>query len=68
MAHLVNQGLIRNAQHPGKSCTANLLVFQDIVTKSADEGKPMVLIFWDFLKAFNKVPKERLLAKLEAKV
>ncbi len=31
-----------------------------------DEGKPVDVIFLDFAKAFDKVPKERLLQKLRA--
>lgn len=70
MSHLLGNNLIRNTQHgfyPGKSCTTNLLVFQDKVTKAVDEGRPMDIIFLDFSKAFDKVPRERLLTKLSAK-
>jgi len=70
MTHLLEHNLIRKSQHgfyPGKSCTTNLLVFQDRVTKAVDEGNPVDIIFLDFSKAFDKVPRERLLAKLRAK-
>jgi hypothetical protein len=70
MSHLVENRLLRNTQHgflTGKSCTTNLLVFQEHVTKAVDEGRPMDIIFLDFSKAFDMVPRERLLAKLESK-
>ena len=69
MAHLEENMLMNPSQHgfmPGKSCATNLLEFLEIVTRSIDEGKNMDIIFLDFAKAFDKVPKERLLAKLAA--
>ena len=51
---------------PGKSCATNLLEFLDVVTRVVDEGKNMDIMFLDFAKAFDKVLKERLLAKLTA--
>jgi hypothetical protein len=36
------------------------------VTKAADEGKAVDIIYLDFAKAFNKVPTQRLLAKMAA--
>ena len=69
MAHLEENMLMNPSQHgfmPGKSCATNLLEFLEVVTRSIDEGKNMDIIFLDFAKAFDKVPKERLLAKLAA--
>jgi hypothetical protein len=40
--------------------------FMDIVTGVADEGKA-VDIYLDFTKAFDKVPRQRLLNKMRAK-
>ena len=51
---------------PGKSCATNLLEFLEFVTRVVDEGKNMDIVFLDFAKAFDKVPKERLLVKLTA--
>jgi hypothetical protein len=58
MSHLVENRLLRNTQHDfltGKSCTTNLLVFQEHVTKAVDEGRPMDIIFLDFSKAFESI-------------
>ncbi len=57
--HLKIHRLLRSSQHgflKGKSCTTNLLHFLDVLTKAADEGKNMDVIFLDFSKAFDKVP------------
>ena len=49
-----------------KSCTTNLLEFLEKVTKMVDNGDPVDIIYLDFSKAFNKVPKFRLIAKMKA--
>jgi hypothetical protein len=36
------------------------------VTKAADEGKAVDIIYLDFAKAFDKVPIKRLVAKMAA--
>ncbi|MFN9906084.1 MAG: hypothetical protein ACK56F_08170, partial [bacterium] len=67
MEHLERNKLIGNSQHgflPGKSCSTNLLEFLERVTREVDEGKPFDIVFLDFAKAFDKVPKNRLLEKL----
>jgi len=69
MSHLQKNGLIRASQHgfvPGRSCTTNLLEFLEGVSVKIDEGKPVDVVFLDFAKAFDKVPRERLLEKLRA--
>jgi len=69
MDHLIKNKLLRDSQHgfmPNRSCTTNLLEFFEVVTGAADRGDPFDIIFLDFAKAFDKVPKERLLAKLRA--
>ena len=69
MAHLEENMLMNPSQHgfmPGKSCATNLLEFFEVVTRTVDDGKNMDIIFLDFEKAFDKVPKECLLAKLAA--
>jgi hypothetical protein len=47
--------------------TDNELVFMDKVTKIIDEGSSADIFYLDFAKAFDKVPHERLIIKLEAK-
>jgi hypothetical protein len=68
--HLIENGLIRYTQHgfiPGKSCATNLVEFMDTVTRAADEGKAVDIFYLDFAKAFDKVPRQRLLNKTRAK-
>ena len=67
--HLDRNKLIRASQHgfmKGRSCTSNLLEFLERATSAVDEGKSMDVIFLDFAKAFDKVPRERLLKKVKA--
>jgi ribonucleases P/MRP protein subunit RPP40 len=52
---------------PGRSCAANLTSFIDKVTKAVEEGKAVGIVYLDFAKAFDKVPRRRLLKKLRAK-
>ena len=67
--HLDNFSLMLQSQHgfsKGKSCLTNLLMFLEDITKDIDEGKPMDVIYLDFSKAFDKVPHQRLLRKIES--
>jgi ribonuclease P/MRP protein subunit RPP40 len=52
---------------PGHSCATNLISFLDSLTEARDRGKAVDIIYLDFSKAFDKVPHQRLLRKLEAK-
>ena len=66
---LVKRKLIRSSQHgfvKGRSCTSNILEFLEKVTAAVDSGESVDVIFLDFAKAFDKVPRERLLKKLRA--
>jgi hypothetical protein len=66
--HLEKNNLLSNAQHGfrrGRSCLTNLLVFLDRVTKNTDSGCATDVIYLDFAKAFDKVPHDRLIAKLK---
>jgi Reverse transcriptase (RNA-dependent DNA polymerase)/Endonuclease-reverse transcriptase len=70
MEHLKNESLINQSQHgfmPGRSCTTNLTLFLDALTKTIDDGKAADVFYLDFAKAFDKVPHERLLVKVDAK-
>jgi hypothetical protein len=70
MVHLLDNDLIKESQDgfmPRRSCGSNLLEFFEKVTKVLDEGQPFDVVFLDFAKAFDKVPREKLLEKLRAK-
>jgi Reverse transcriptase (RNA-dependent DNA polymerase)/Endonuclease-reverse transcriptase len=70
MNHLINENLIKQSQHgfmPGRSCTTNLTMFLDSLTKAVDEGKAADIFYLDFAKAFDKVPHKRLMVKVRAK-
>jgi hypothetical protein len=67
MSHLTANSLLNQSQHgfmPGKSCTTNLLEFMEKTTKVINAGLPFDIVFLDFAKAFDKVPREQLLEKL----
>jgi hypothetical protein len=69
MNHLEINCIISPSQHGfmvGKSCCSNLLEFLEKVTSAVDGGKPFDVVFLDFAKAFDKVPREGLLEKLRA--
>jgi hypothetical protein len=67
--HMTVNNLLISTQHgfiSGKSCTTNLLEFMEVATKVVDEGLSMDVVYLDFAKAFDKVPKKRLVKKLQA--
>ena len=69
VSYLETNKLLRTSQHgfrKGRSCLTNLLTFLDRVTDGLDRGESVDVIFLDFAKAFDKVPHERLLRKMEA--
>ena len=67
--HLLENDLCTTAQHGftnGRSCLTNLLETFESWTEDVDKGYSVDVIFLDFQKAFDKVPKKRLLQKLSA--
>ena len=48
----------------GRSCTTQLLEFMEEITEALDRGDDVDVIYLDFAKAFDKIPHQRLLAKL----
>jgi hypothetical protein len=70
MEHLLENNLIKDSQHgfmPGRSCATNFVEFIDFVTKEIDDGHPVDIYYLDFTKAFDKVPRMRLVKKMQAK-
>ena len=68
MDHLSRNQLIRKSQHgfmKGKSCTTNLLEFLQN-NRSNRQKTSTDVVYLDFAKAFDKVPTERLLRKVQA--
>ena len=49
----------------GKSCLSNLLETMDSVINLIDEGFPVDILYFDFKKAFDRVPHNRLILKLK---
>ena len=66
---LESQGLLHKDQHGfrgGRSCCTQLLEVMEMWTRWIDLGLPWDTIYTDFSKAFDSVPHERLLKKIEA--
>lgn len=58
--------LIRRSQHGfmrSRSTLTNLLAYLEELTKIMDAGHSLDVVYLDFLKAFDKVPIQRLLSK-----
>ena len=67
--HLSTNNLINPSQHgftKHKSCSTNLLEFFEFVTYQVDRGNAVDVVYLDFAKAFDKVPKLRLLEKIRS--
>ena len=66
--HLDANNLLADSQHGfinSRSCATNLIEFFDAVTEAVDSGSGVDIVFLDFAKAFDKVPINRLMAKLK---
>jgi Reverse transcriptase (RNA-dependent DNA polymerase)/Endonuclease-reverse transcriptase len=69
-SHLETNNLIRDSQHgfmKGRSCATNVIEFLEVVTRAIDCGESVDVFYLDFSKAFDKVPRERLMVKVRAK-
>ena len=67
--HMEIYKLYSHCQHgfrKGKSCATQLLRVMDDFSKLIDNGKSFDTLYLDFRKAFDAVPHERLLIKLNA--
>ena len=66
MGFLIKHKLINPSQHgllKARSCL-NLLCFFEEMTKWVDDASPVDVIYLDFQKAFDKVPRQRLQFKI----
>ena len=66
---LLSNKLVCSHQHgflPGRSTLTNLLEYLETLTRLVDEGHAVDVLYLDFRKAFDVVPKERLIAKMDS--
>ena len=68
MTHLDSNNILVNSQHGfGQkfSCETQLVTAIEEIAKALDNGKQTDLIIMDFSKAFDVVPHQRLIRKLD---
>ena len=69
MTHMTDKAMFSKAQHgfrPGRSCLTQLLEVIESWTRILDAGGVVDAIYFDCAKAFDTVPRERLLLKCYA--
>ena len=66
MDFLIKHKLIKPSQRGFLKARSCLTIFFPEITKWVDEGSPVDVIYFDFQKAFDKVPHQRLILKLNS--
>ena len=66
--HMTQNDLFSDAQHgfvPGRNCITQLLLCMEEWTNLMEQGYAFDVVYTDFAKAFDSVPRKRLLVKLK---
>ena len=67
--HMLKNKFFNDKQHgfvPGRSCISQLLIVLEKWTDLLDSGRPVDVVYFDFAKAFDTVPHQRLLNKIKS--